>query len=100
VVSGKGTDLEKLLRKENHFNIGRLNRWVSGTFNSKWANLYTVKLYGREQSLYLYQQYVEERCDLMNELDDPLGRVLVCWCHPQPCHGHMAKLCYNKLMKS
>jgi hypothetical protein len=34
-----------------------------------------------------YRWYLERRPSLRRKLDLLRGKVLVCWCHPEPCHG-------------
>ena len=34
-----------------------------------------------------YRWYLDKRPSLVRKLDQLEGKVLVCWCHPEPCHG-------------
>lgn len=34
-----------------------------------------------------YRWYLDRRPSLQRRLDHLRGKVLVCWCHPEPCHG-------------
>ncbi|AIJ21168.1 DUF4326 domain-containing protein [Amycolatopsis methanolica] len=34
-----------------------------------------------------YREYLDGRPDLLARLDELSGRVLGCWCAPEPCHG-------------
>lgn len=57
---------------------------------SKWGNPYTIGKHGnRGEVITMYQSYLKFETDLLaaidaGELDD---KVLLCFCHPQSCHG-------------
>lgn len=53
---------------------------------SKWANPYSVKRYGRAQALKRYERMIRGG-PLWDELPELEGKVLACWCKPEPCHG-------------
>jgi hypothetical protein len=36
-----------------------------------------------------YAQHVRESPDLWDSLMELDGKVLGCWCHPNPCHGNV-----------
>ena len=68
--------------------IGRnMNFYIKGAHQSKWANPFSVKKYGREKCLELYQEYIINTPELYNNLHELQGKELGCWCHPEPCHG-------------
>jgi len=48
--------------------------------DSKWANPFTVKEYGRDEALKKYEQYVRECPNLWNSLEELDGKILGCWC--------------------
>lgn len=79
-------DLEDWKKKSNHLYIGRnLNFYVKGAIGSKWKNPFSVKKYGRDKELY-------------NCLEELVGKVLGCWCYPEPCHGDiLIKLLDDKI---
>jgi len=54
---------------------------------SKWCNPFSVKKYGREKALEMYEEYVRNNKELMDSLDELDDKILGCWCYPQPCHG-------------
>ena len=81
--------LEKWLTNPNHVYIGRSNVYVPGAKQSIWANPFSVNKYGRDECLRLYKEYIMSNPDL-------LGKVLGCWCHPEPCHGHILCELANK----
>jgi len=57
---------------------------------SKWGNPYKIDKHGtRQQVIDLYKRYLMcelQLCEAIDngELDD---KVLLCFCHPQACHG-------------
>ena len=58
---------------------------------SKWGNPFVIGKDGdREEVLYKYEEWLKTQPSLISaakfELKD---RILVCWCHPLPCHGHV-----------
>ena len=76
--------------------IGR--RMTMGGWNlpeSKWSNPYTVKKYGREEALKKYEKYVYES-GLIDDIEELRGKVLGCWCYPEPCHGDILIRLLNK----
>lgn len=59
-----------------------------GLTASKWANPFKVGGDGtREQVIAKYRRRLSSRPDLMAALPELRGKVLGCWCAPQPCHG-------------
>ncbi len=77
---------EEWSKKPNTVYIGRnMEFYVQGTSKSKWHNPYTVKKYGLEECLKLYEEHV--RANMMDKLHELQGKELGCWCHPDRCHG-------------
>jgi hypothetical protein len=70
---------------------------------SRWANPFTWCEYGRDAAVALYARWITgdpEAAAMLppgnwhrptaDEIRRELrGRVLACWCDPQPCHGHV-----------
>jgi hypothetical protein len=82
-------NLDEWLNDPSHIYIGRnMVAYVKGAVQSKWHNPFTAKKYGLEECLRLYLKYVMDG-PLYNELEELDGKVLGCWCHPEPCHGHL-----------
>jgi len=55
---------------------------------SKWGNPYVIGRDGtREQVIAKYRAWVLCRPELVAALGELRGKVLGCWCPPQPCHG-------------
>jgi len=98
LIASGYTDLANWLEDSNHIYIGRNCPFVKGTNNSKWLNPYTVKKYGRDECLKLYEKHVRSNLwDDLNELD---SMVLGCWCKLSlPCHGKiLVRLFHEKLI--
>ena len=74
---------------QRHVYIGRHLQWVPGATKSCWANPFSVKKHTREGALKLYREYIEGHPELLEKLEELRGCVLGCWCHPEPCHGHV-----------
>ena len=80
-------DLNHWLENDDHIYIGRLNRFVDGTFQSKWHNPFSVKKYGRKGCIDKYKEYIKNNKELFSDLEELNGKVLGCWCAPKACHG-------------
>jgi len=102
VISAKVFEkFQKLLHMKNYIYIGKENKFVPGTFNRKWKNPYTVKKYVRTKCLQMFERYINEEVELLNQYDELSGKILVYWCDPEPCHGHvLAKLWYDKMLQN
>lgn len=85
---------------EDHVSIGRSNSvrikiddaYVSWPkVKSSFANPFTAKKYGREESIRLYREYIIDKLKkdpkLMDEFRQLRGKTLGCWCKPEACHG-------------
>lgn len=80
-------DLEDWLKNPNNIYIGRNNPYIKGAIGSKYQNKYSVKKYGRDKCLELYEQSLRSNNILMNDIKELKGKTLGCWCHPEKCHG-------------
>lgn len=58
-----------------------------GLPKSKWHNPFNVKQNGRDEALRKYREHIINTPQLYNSLSELNGKVLACWCHPEPCHG-------------
>lgn len=67
---------------------------------SKWANPFSVKQYGRDEALRMYKIYILQNEDLFKSLPELSGKVLLCWCSPESCHGHILVDFYIKYIVS
>jgi hypothetical protein len=53
-----------------------------------WGNPFVIGTHGdRDQVIARYRDRLAERPDLLARLPELRGRVLVCWCYPDRCHG-------------
>jgi hypothetical protein len=59
---------------------------VRGT---KWGNPFPIPPYSREESLTLYEQWIQTQYHLLKDIIKELkGKRLGCWCKPKyACHG-------------
>lgn len=93
------SNLEEWLLDENHIYIGRnMSFYVKGANKSKWHNPYSVKKYGLEKCLELYENYIRTS-DIYNDIDELNGKVLGCWCSPNKCHGNVLMKLLKELNK-
>lgn len=92
-------DLGEWIISPEHVYIGRrgvvfLNRERFPARDSMWANPYKIGRDGtREEVLAKYETSLRERLEVNEELRSELlkldGKILGCWCAPEPCHGHV-----------
>lgn len=55
---------------------------------SKWGNPFSIGKDGsREDVISKYREWIVAQPHLMEKLHELRGKVLGCWCAPQPCHG-------------
>lgn len=88
-------DLQDWKSRENHLYIGReMSFRVPGATSSKWRNRFSVKKYGLEEALRLYEEYVRE--NLWDDLHELKGMTLGCWCKPNDCHGDVLVRLYRE----
>jgi hypothetical protein len=67
------------MSQAHHLYIGR---------PSKWGNPFEIGRDGtRRQVIEQYEHYILQSPQLLARLHELEGRVLGCWCAPQPCHG-------------
>jgi hypothetical protein len=92
-----GAVLRLRLGQGTHVYIGRnLQRYVpyAKPEDNKWGNPYPLSKYSREESLRKYEIYARD--NLMNQLHELSGKILICWCAPLPCHGHILIKLYKE----
>lgn len=93
--------LEKWLEDENNIYIGRnMSFYVKGANASKWANPFSVKKYGRDKCLEMYENYIKSNKELYNSLEELKNKKLGCWCYPLACHGNVLIDLLNKKISS
>lgn len=73
--------------KEGHLYIGRnMDYYVKGAKASKWANPFSVKKYGLDECLRLYEKHIRET--MLSSIDELQNvKEFGCWCKPNACHG-------------
>jgi len=76
--------------------IGRRVQYISWTYHSKWANKYSVKQYGLQECLRLYEEYIRTTPGLMDALTDLRGKEMGCWCEKGKCHGDILMKLLNE----
>jgi Domain of unknown function (DUF4326) len=55
---------------------------------TRWGNPFTVEEFGRERAIELYEAWLLEQPDLLEQLPRLRGRLLACYCRlDEPCHG-------------
>jgi hypothetical protein len=55
---------------------------------SKWGNPFVLGKDGnREEVIKKYAEWISTNYALRDDLHELKGKVLGCWCAPQPCHG-------------
>ena len=55
---------------------------------SKWGNPFSIGKDGtRSEVIQKYSVWLSKQPNLLNAIGELRGKVLGCWCHPQPCHG-------------
>lgn len=55
---------------------------------SKWGNPFRIGIDGsREEVIEKYRRWIMSQGELLSSLGELEGKVLGCWCPPNPCHG-------------
>lgn len=85
------TDVPSVVVQDCDVYIGR--RCTQGGWNlkdSKWANPYPAKQWGRDKCLELYHSYILKKIEedpTTYNLQELVGKSLGCFCTPERCHG-------------
>lgn len=57
---------------------------------SKWGNPFVIGKDGtRAEVISKYEAWIVQQPELMASLHELTGKVLVCWCMPEACHGEV-----------
>jgi Domain of unknown function (DUF4326) len=87
-------NLKEWIEDENNVYIGRRGVvFIDGIRypkdDSVWANPFIIgKDGGRDKVINAYEKYIKEKIENKEvNLDALRGKVLGCWCSPEPCHG-------------
>lgn len=77
---------------------------------SKWSNPFThlplektnalFQVSSREEAIACYEQWLNEKPELLADIDELEGKVLGCWCAPNPCHGDILVRLANEKSKN
>ncbi len=81
--------------------IGRRQHWGAGRHFAKsiWHNPFSVKRYGREEALRLFEDHARTDPGLMARLPEARGKVLACWCAPPGGVGeHEPLICHGQVL--
>lgn len=89
-------DMEEWLARPDTEYVGRRNQYVKGTFQSKWANKFPVKKFGREGCIAKYEEWLRGSPELLAQLPELAGKELGCWCKPEACHGDVLVALYKE----
>eukprot|EP00392_Amoebophrya_sp_AT5.2_P009560 g9588.t1 len=87
-------------------NSKKIKMWVSQNPDrnlyigrpSIWGNPYRIGEHGddREDVVRKYRNYlVYDHPEILAHIGELRGKVLGCWCHPAPCHGHVLVSLYK-----
>jgi hypothetical protein len=78
--------------------IGRRTGRLAG---SKWGNPFVIDKPNkprdgtRAEVIAKYREWICDQPELMTALPELRGKDLVCWCAPDPCHGHVLLVLAN-----
>lgn len=58
---------------------------------SPWHNPYKVgkDAATNDEACEMYRDYLLAKPDLLSHIEELRGKLLVCWCYPEPCHGNV-----------
>lgn len=63
---------------------------------SKWGNPFIIGQDGsRDEVIKKYELWIKKQPHLMSSISELKGKVLGCWCFPQPCHGDVLERLAN-----
>ncbi len=92
------SNIDEWLSKQDTLYIGRNMSFYPVFKNltkSKWNNPFSVKKYGRDECLKMYENYIKES-PLYDRLHELKNKELGCWCKPEGCHGDILIKLYNE----
>ena len=57
---------------------------------SKWGNPFVIGVHGtRTEVIDKYREYIKNKPELLSCLPELVGKDVVCYCTPLPCHGEV-----------
>jgi hypothetical protein len=73
---------------QEHSGWGRGPRFKRSSWHNPYNKMFRRGEITREEAIAKYERYLlEERPDLVERLPELRGKILGCWCAPEPCHG-------------
>ena len=90
VLANRTTDKPLIkLAGEKAVYIGRAGR--HGMKQSPWHNPFRVPQEAdtNREAVNLYRAHILAKPELLGRIEELRGKMLVCWCHPKPCHGEV-----------
>ena len=80
----------------NHLYIGRnMTHYIQGAVGLKWRNTFTVKKYGLEKCLEVYEERVRSTPELIEAIGELEGMELGVLWKSTPCHGDVLIKIFN-----
>lgn len=75
--------------RPNYVYIGRPSKW-GNPFSHRHGTLAKYRVGTRQEAIDAYEQWLKNQPALVTAARNELkGKILGCWCHPLPCHGHV-----------
>lgn len=78
---------------DDYIYIGRANKRY-GLPGSRWSNPFKLAEdtdEARKSALKRYERWLKNQSSLLARLPELDGKILVCHCHPKPCHGDVLR---------
>lgn len=67
-----------------------IGRTFGGWENTGWGNPFPISpVRNREQAIEQYRKWLLQNDKLLARIPELRGKLLGCWCSPEPCHGHV-----------
>jgi Domain of unknown function (DUF4326) len=82
VLANKHFDHALIAWADSHGLLVRIDR------RSPWGNPFRIGPDGnRQEVIAKYEEYFNQQGSLDERFEELSGKVLACWCYPEPCHG-------------
>ena len=83
-------DIGEWIKKEENVYVGRASKKVPSTTSDKWGNPHIITHNNpRQKVVESYRQHIFQTENLHQSLGELKGKVLGCWCSPNPCHAEI-----------
>ena len=98
LINLRNVTIRDWIQQPSNVYIGRHNKHYG--ISSVWGNPFKISpKINRRECIIKYKEYLLNNEHLMQKLPDLCGKVLGCWCDPEPCHGHVIiKIIKEKLL--